>query len=168
MRTTRQERVVADLARDAMLHGFLDPYIAERHRRRGEKVQHALDLAVLYPVAKFVIEACIAGLTYDAIKKALKLAFKKQKRVTVYERGSTNHQTRTISIGHRKIGTITMSEALQERILQGMMQRLSAPSKKKALAKVPALEELPPPLPKKRPTNKAPTSRSTVRRTAAR
>jgi hypothetical protein len=145
MRTSRQNTVVNELADEAILFGFLYPYIDELHARQKKKIHHKLDPATFYPVARFIVEACIAGLTYDIIKKTLKRAFAKCPRLSLFEWGHTDFSIPRISIGRCKIGTITMSLPFQERLLDGTIKYLSKSRCKRRLKGIPPLERLPSP-----------------------
>lgn len=165
MRTKPQEEAVSELATETMLHGFLDPYMAERRAQRQEEIKHALCVGDFYFIGKFIVEACLAGMAYDAIKKVLRRAFGKRRRMSVYERGHTNHASRTISIGLQKIGSITMSEALQERLLKNAIDYLTRPDIKKRMKRIEPSAILPPPLPTKSRKRTSPTSPRNSQRT---
>ena len=100
-----------NLARDAVMYGYLYPKASRKDKSAGVRKRYVLDPAtILVWLGLAALGGIVAGLSHDLVKLAMRKILARKTRVPVFSRGKPDLSRKIITIRYEKEMTLILSE----------------------------------------------------------
>ena len=139
MRSSNQQHKVDRIVEDTVLFGYLYP----RLQPEGSNRRHKLDPSSLEPIVRFIVEACISGITWDMIRNGVEKLLAGKRRIGIYERGHTDIKEQLIHIGLKCVSYFVVTTENIHTFLESVRDYLEKEQHISTLKKIPPLMRTP-------------------------